>query len=47
MVDDDNVIKSPNYRFQSNITYKLDEESGEPTAIDGVATIDSLYYEHQ
>ena len=46
-IDDDNVIKSTNYRITSPIEYTLNPNTGEVTGIDGIATIEGAYPNNQ
>lgn len=46
-IDDDNVIKSTNYRFTQPIQYTVDEQTGQVTGITNVGTIDSIYLSNQ
>ena len=46
-IDDDNVIKSTNYRITSPIEYTFNPNTGEVTGIDGIATIEGTYPNNQ
>lgn len=50
-IDDDNVIKSTNYRFKEEIKYVIDSETQEVTKIqidqNDIAEVNGLYYDNQ
>ena len=46
-IDDDNVIKSTNYRILSPVNYTIDSETGQVTTIDGIASIEGTYLNNQ
>jgi len=46
-IDDDNVIKSTNYRFTQPVQYITDSESGEVIRIEDIGEVDSLYLSNQ
>ena len=46
-IDDDNVIKSTNYRITSPVEYTIDVDSGEVVGINGIAEIEGTYFNNQ
>ena len=46
-IDDDNVIKSTNYRFVSSVNYVVDSETQQVIGIEGIASIDEFYFNNQ
>ena len=46
-IDDDNIIKSTNYRFTSSIDYTIDPQTQEITGIENIASIDEFYFNNQ
>lgn len=46
-IDDDNVIKSTNYRILSSIAYEIDTETQEVSKITNIADVNGLYLQNQ
>ena len=46
-IDDDNVIKSTNYRILSSVEYDIDTETQEVNEIIGIADVNGLYLQNQ
>lgn len=47
VIDDDNVIKSTNYRITTPVTYVIDDTTHEVTGLENIATINGSYYSNQ
>lgn len=46
-IDDDNVIKSTNYRITSPVNYIIDSQTQQITELEGIASIDEFYFNNQ